>query len=475
MLFRIRSLRLRSNHSAAGVYNLEVLTIQDDSFFTMSFFPWSEKSVFDFFVKMFLTYLIPTSATGGFIFLSIIGFVIYYIIKLFHNQQSNALEQVSRHSAVAKFDVLGENNLLDRLASRARPNQRLILVFGINNSFTTMDQNVHKNFTRSALSVILRMSPQNWLTFFTISETALNEALRLDSASQDSVPLAVTVRFVVFAAMTYQFFDVNLGGSNFADVVEATNAINNLWEQSKNIETIGPELRNEQDHLEASLRRLLPNHFPCSSEQHPLNTIIPAYETMWRVVLLTYVSAGFRDMDLETTQQFQEVIRNIPECFNSEPNCNIMDTAINFAKEGLRLYPPTKRIHRAVPNGQDGWSNVKADVEWCHRERRIWGPDAEQFRPSRFRNNTEHMDEAYMPFGAGKHKCPTSAKFSYHAIIILVVALAKRLGTRETGSKVVYNDPRCDGDAKGLLPSGRKDMDGWVLEMNGVEWLGRAM
>ncbi|KAI2469554.1 hypothetical protein F4781DRAFT_431260 [Annulohypoxylon bovei var. microspora] len=430
---------------------------------------------------MGLTYLISVFAKLGItfflasIFVSVAWNIIASLIDLLCNNRSNALKHIRKHRAIANFNVLGENNLLDRLKSRALPNQRLNEVFKINNSFTTMDQNIHEGFVISAKSVIHSMNPHKWANFFAVSEAALDRACGA-LAAQTPLPLAAIARFVVFVAMLHQFFDAELtGNTDFADAVEATEAINNLWERSKDTQTARPGSDAEQERLQASLKRLLPKCFPCPPEKHPLNIILPAYETMWRVVLLTYVSAGFRDVHPETLQQFQEVIQNVPRCFASETASNVVGTAMNFAKEGLRLYPPTKRIHRAVPSAKSGSYNVKADVEWCHRNTHIWGPDAEQFRPSRFQGVTADMRQAYMPFGAGKHQCPTAKTFSYHAIIILVVVLAKRLGTVQTGSKVVFGNAKLDADPKELLPSGRMGMEDWTIERSGIDWLGRAM
>ncbi|OTB01266.1 hypothetical protein M426DRAFT_323655 [Hypoxylon sp. CI-4A] len=153
-----------------------------------------------------------------------------------------------------------------------------------------------------------------------------------------------------------------------------------------------------------------------------------------------------------------------------------MNVTNSWWQEGLRLYPPTKRIHRAVPTEYtNAYAVVAADVEWCHRNGCIWGPDALKFRPSRFRTErepgeydaplTDDMRHAFMPFGVGKHQCPTASKFSYRAIIILVVALAEKLGTRESGAKMRFDDAVLDGNLEALLPSGRMDMEGWKLEM----------
>lgn len=79
------------------------------------------------------------------------------------------------------------------------------------------------------------------------------------------------------------------------------------------------------------------------------------------------------------------------------------------------------------------------------------------------------MDEAYMPFGAGRHMCPTATQFSYYAIVIIVVILAKHLGTKETGSEVIFNDLELDRDPKRILPSGRMDMESWDIKVRGTE------
>lgn len=74
------------------------------------------------------------------------------------------------------------------------------------------------------------------------------------------------------------------------------------------------------------------------------------------------------------------------------------------------------------------------------------------------------MKEAYLPFSIAPHRCPAADTFAPHAIIILVVVLAKGLGTLESGSNVRFGNARLDGDRSALLPSGRLDMEDWRLE-----------
>lgn len=125
-----------------------------------------------------------------------------------------------------------------------------------------------------------------------------------------------------------------------------------------------------------------------------------------------------------------------------------------------------------------------ADVEACHRDCDIWGTDALQFKPTRFHNwsrgdatktstqwrlpakkNWEKL--SYFPFGVGKHICPAAAGFGDKMIALLVVELARRFGTRQTGLKIHIGDVEIQKQISIPLPSGRNEMENWVLEVEG--------
>ncbi|OTA68390.1 hypothetical protein K449DRAFT_450592 [Hypoxylon sp. EC38] len=396
-------------------------------------------------------------------------------VKNYHLKQQKLLvlkarQDVQRHRAIVDFSFLGPNNLSDRLASRAT-NGRLPEVFGIRNAFTTISPSIYTQSVTTARSVIQTTDANKWIDLFHVAETVLSKIINPLGEVETPVRLATIVRPLVFIVMLHPFFNVEPTQIELGDVGEATDMINLLWVESK--KTSRTDLHEYQERLQAALRRILPHCFPCLREEHPLNIIIPAYETMWRVVLLTYVSAGFRATDQETADQFRRVVKDCPRYFNNGIDGDLLEVALNFAKEGLRLYPPTKRIRRAVPSGtlnaQGGSHVVAADVEKCHRDTRIWGYDAKAFRPSRFRELTDAMKEAYMPFGAGRHQCPTASKFGYRAITILVVALSKGLGTRDSGLRVRFNDAKLDEDLGEVLPSGRMDTEDWVCQLNSTE------
>ena len=129
------------------------------------------------------------------------------------------------------------------------------------------------------------------------------------------------------------------------------------------------------------------------------------------------------------------------------------------AEEGLRLYPPTKRIYR----GPEGPS-LKADIEQCHRNRAIWGRDALRFKPCRFLwGLTKDQEQAYIPFSIKPHGCPAERGFGVRTIVLLVVVLARHFGTGAKGSHIRFNDIKLDRDQGGVLPNNRGSADGWII------------
>ncbi|KAI1464356.1 uncharacterized protein F4812DRAFT_467992 [Daldinia caldariorum] len=358
---------------------------------------------------------------------------------------------------VANFGFLPDKSLENRLIARAIPNERLVEVYGIDNSFTTTSATAYRRFLSGVKRILPNSKTENWPRFFEAASTAFGLTLDQLSNTRGSLPLAAFVRQLVFLTTLYSFFDVNPEDVNLEDVGVATIAINDLWVYSKT-DTSPEILQASRTQLKGALRRILPNR---STTDNPLNIIIPAYETMWRVVLLTYITAGFRDVDQDTADQFRQVVQGVPECFERGSSDNVATMAMNFSKEGLRLYPPTRRIYRDFDGEQQ-----TADILQCHRDPAIWR-DPERFRPGRFAPGefTADMKRAYLPFSIEPHKCPAADRFAPHVIVILVVILAKGLGTLESGAEVRFGDEELDRDRSAVLPSGRLDTEEWTLRV----------
>lgn len=97
------------------------------------------------------------------------------------------------------------------------------------------------------------------------------------------------------------------------EAVKATQAINRLWIQSKD-QGLAPSLY-EKKLLSNALEKLLPDQPVGDEHFRPLDLIMPAYETLWRVVLLTFVSIASQNVDPVMTDELREAVKNVPECF----------------------------------------------------------------------------------------------------------------------------------------------------------------
>ncbi|KAL8423866.1 hypothetical protein RB596_003907 [Gaeumannomyces avenae] len=374
---------------------------------------------------------------------------------------------VQRSRAIVNFSHFGGSlEPKDRLALRSNDNKRLVRAFGIHNSLTTYDPEHHHRFVLDARRLT---SNVDWPMLYSSCVTNAREMvahhrspLRGSLEGSDSpipIPIAQLVQQVCFrGALDALFGHATTSNLSDDDVKVVTADINRLWVESKN-----PEARPDSTHLRELLERAGLPTTQVTEETRPataeeaLGVILPAYETLWRVVLLTYVHAYHRSPDHENMTQMTAAV---PDCLGTPKT---EKRALRLAKEGLRLYPSTKRIYRATAVPEDdptGAGRVSADVERCHRDPDIWGADGLQFRPERFGELTPMQISAYFPFGLPKHRCPAFNGFGERLVTLLVVALARALPPPGKSRLLFGGDGALDADKKAPLPTGRADMDG---------------
>ncbi|KAI0538912.1 hypothetical protein GGR58DRAFT_525527 [Xylaria digitata] len=418
------------------------------------------------------------------VLLVVISFLVSCCVRwcFSHIRRPRPTLDVIEHQKIADFSFLGVTTLGQRLEVRAKPNNRLILAFKLDNSFTTCDQRVHQEFLGEAKNAIGRVHRDSWVKFGAVAQTILNSSLKYLEDAPPYIPLASLVRVVSFSFVIHVLFRIEPSDIDLGEVKNATEAINRLWVQSKDPNSI-PSLRDRRL-LDKALETLFRNEFSRNNHTRPLNLIMPAYETLWRVVLLTFVSIANQNEDPQTTKELHEAIKNVPQCFSQKDKAEMRALAI--AKEGLRLYPPTKRIYRATSTADGENGVVAADVEKCHREYRFWGPDALQFKPMRFHDwpregrakplsrttvlnrHVEWLEtQSYFPFGVGGHICPAAGGFGEKIITLLVVELTRRFKTRQSGLIIHFGNVQVQERNSTPLPSGRGDMENWVLEVEG--------
>lgn len=103
--------------------------------------------------------------------------------------------------------------------------------------------------------------------------------------------------------------------------------------------------------------------------------------------------------------------------------------------EVLRLYPPAPNVQRqsrqeirvgevVIPNGTNMW----IDVVSMHHDEKLWGKDAQEFKPQRFDNNIYggcNHKMGFLPFGFGGRMCVGRNLTAMEYKIVLTLILSR--------------------------------------------------
>jgi hypothetical protein len=260
------------------------------------------------------------------------------------------------------------------------------------------------------------------------------------------VILSGLVQFLTLKQSLYYLFpgETSLEAEDFDDIVLIGDCVNQLWVESKEGEDVMPEWQQETD-LQDALRRVskqVPreptnNQLACLNiwqpltsmctmfgstrswfhaltvyqraalwmqrlsgkpqeivkatcrdpripEQNPMNLILPAYDTMWRVVMRCFIE--IRHRAAPNSREWSGIMANYlkelenPQCnpgktlWTPAPKSGV--TALDIVKEALRLYPPTRCVHRFINE-----EILVADVQKCQRFSILAGEESLVFSP----------------------------------------------------------------------------------------------
>ena len=317
------------------------------------------------------------------------------------------------------------------LIERARANNHLRLGMGLSNTFVSPDRTVHKKFTMQARELI--KTPQaRWTDFRELTTQAIHAELA-NSESQgrlfDRFVQSVTLRVVLVGIMGVHTAVDSLDGESIVVVAEG---ITKLWSLSKNP---GPASRKLLVELKYHLRRLVPDEdtFP-----NPLDFVVPAWETLWRVVATaiayTHDNPRLRGLFLEMYVSPKE------EVFRAEGRDGVSVKGV--VDETMRLHPPSRHISRMRP--RLGWSwmpgvflnameklwpgtqfqRAFADVEDVQRSS-VWGDDAHVFDPTRHSTGRLWEGQAEVmsfAFGYGPLRC-VAASWAPMAVAVISASI----------------------------------------------------
>ncbi|KAG7453144.1 uncharacterized protein BT62DRAFT_925683 [Guyanagaster necrorhizus] len=285
------------------------------------------------------------------------------------------------------------------LHARASPNQRLVRAFALTNTFVKEDEFSHTQFRKGAQGLLAKAN--DWHRFKRIADHAVLSSLPSTStvARVDTFVQAVTLRVILVGLLgTEDSEDATLPSSSIETV---SSLITKLWALSKHPEPIDPTLLPL---LNQHLRTLVPdtNAYP-----NPLDFVIPAWETMWRVVATTFAHVYKNDRFRRTLEELH-ANPSIPQFRLHDRDASAEDIII----EAMRLHPPSKHISRLIsflPSFLPRWRSFEtlhvADILAAHFSPAIWGPSVETFDPSRHTTRTPKREEGFLAFGYGRLQC----------------------------------------------------------------------
>ncbi|KAL9606968.1 MAG: hypothetical protein Q9167_008070 [Letrouitia subvulpina] len=332
------------------------------------------------------------------------------------------------------------------LESRALPNYRLVKAFGIDNAFTTMSESYLRQFKTLATQKFSKLDPSQWKTLAKAANVLVRRGIEKDTWKDNKTTSHNVINMTPFVQLTslkvalFVLFEIDPMSLEDRIVFEVADSINRLWLGSKSSYTDEKSLASERKRLMAALGEIFPDR-PKTPKDNPLNLILPAYETLWRVVFRCFLEISFRRESPapKWTKVLSKFLRNPTDqqskkvIGNPETNPDAV-SAMFIVNEALRLYPPTRRIYRQLHlAGEPKPELLAADIESCQRNPKIWGKDSFQFVPSRWRDLGDDARNSFMPFGEKPFVCPAKQDFGPRLIGVLVAALVTNFGKSKWG------------------------------------------
>lgn len=355
---------------------------------------------------------------------------LYFHSPTFFNKKSNGRNAPTYHQLLLAMKAVlhpPNTDITTLLKERADSNQRLVCALNLSNTFVSPDPATHKEFVGHAQSLLNSAKRRGWTYFEGIALEAARWQISnsaLSCPENPSIPFDSFIQNVTLIVVLVGLLQVDKPIDSFShlDVCIVAKNITSLWALSKRQEPISPIVL---DQLSDHLRRLVGDEekFP-----YPLNFVVPAWETLWRVVATTVAYSYNDEATCEAFYTFNA--RPSDDAFRGEGQLGEGErqgphiTIKSIVNEAMRLHPPSKRIARLrrrvwCPSFIDLWlgPDVKyatkkyhADVERLLQCQDVWGLDAEAFKPSRHDMRVDNMvrereESMSFVFGHGPLRC----------------------------------------------------------------------
>ncbi|CAG8890185.1 unnamed protein product [Penicillium egyptiacum] len=398
-------------------------------------------------------------------------------------------------AGVLKSTEKQQSNVFSPHQAKAMANRHLPIAFGIDNAFTRTDS-VHASSFVEKVKPLINLSAEQWHNVSEFARATTShwiehgfpgldlicrnnchpEKQKLD---RNRINVASLAQILSLKVVLWLMFDKKTQDQTCDEnLLTLAQSINRVWISSKLKATENDIPRFEDDLLlQTSLANIFGKHD--HPEKNALNVILPSFETMWRIVLRAFIEIRFATgkevpawretmiafAEKPTKSQFDAgppPSLSRPESSNDPSMGDITGvqsspSANYIVRESLRLYVPTRHVHRAYQWDQGmGTSHeiISADIEGCHMRSDIWGTDAERFNPNRWSVLTPAQGDAFMPFGCPPFECPAKPTFGPRMMGVLVGSLLMAVESKEQSGTWTLDCE--DGVVLGHLSSGKK-------------------
>jgi hypothetical protein len=387
-----------------------------------------------------------------------------------HTRSSSNEPAICRQiiAGVLKSTEKQQPNTLSPHQYKAIANRHLPIAFGIDNAFTRTDS-VHASMFVEKVKPLINLSAEQWHSVSGFARVTTSHWIEhgfpgLDHSCGSSchkqkpdcnrINVASLAQILSLKVVLWLMFDKKTQDQTYDEnLLNLAQSINRVWIASKLKATENDIPRFEDDiPLQTSLVNIFGKHN--HPEDNPLNLILPSFETMWRAVLRSFLEIRFGTgkevpewretmiafAEKPTKKQFDAGSGHPPSLSIPGPSMDDIrggqssPSANYIVRESLRLYAPTRHVHRAYQwNQGTGASHemISADIEGYHTRSDIWGSDAERFNPNRWSVLTPAQGDAFMPFGCPPFECPAKPTFGPRMVGVLVGSLLTTVGGRE--------------------------------------------
>lgn len=324
----------------------------------------------------------------------------------------------------------GRRNYLSEHDARALENETVERIFGIRNAFTTCDRHEAKRFVQG-VTRLMKLTDTGWDGLGRVLYRTAWDTLDMELATGDRtrVNLASVTQVLALKSSLSVFFHMTDKVDN-GGLLDLAATIHRTWVDMKREE---PDVKDFKDNHD--LQNKLSAVFPwrdkiLDARSNPLNLILPSFETVWRVALRLFLELHRRDSDNQddilTLVAFAQ--KPTDAQFKTEAYENKI-SAKSLVKEAFRLYPSTRRIRRAyLFSDAENRITCTANVEACQTDPKVWGEDAMEFKPARWKKAGVVQDLAFLACGGRPFLCPASQDFGLRVVGLIAGVLLDIFG-----------------------------------------------